>query len=60
MDLEKCSWLDAEILFEESVTAGHEAYAANDPNCNELGWTCIPLAVEHYASVLVIKSQDKL
>ena len=21
---------------------------ANGPKCNELGWVCIPLAVEHY------------
>ena len=43
------------IISEASVTAGSAAYAAeqrkhvaNDPKCNELGWVCIPLAVELY------------
>ena len=47
--------LNVEVLSEVSVTAGSAAYAAeqrkhiaNDPKCNELGWVCIPLAVEHY------------
>ena len=54
-DLTVTSPLNAEIISEASVTAGSAAYAAeqrkhvaNDPKCNELGWVCIPLAVELY------------
>ena len=55
LDVTVTSLLNAEISSEASVTAGSAAYAAeqrkniaNDPKCNELGWVCISLAVEHY------------
>ena len=55
LDLTVTSPLNAEIISEASVTAGSAAYAAeqrkhvaNDHKCNELGWVCIPLAVELY------------
>ena len=55
LDLTVTSPLNAEIISKASVTAGSAAYAAeqrkhvaNDPKCNELGWVCIPLAVELY------------
>ena len=51
LDLTVTSPLNAEILSEASVTAGSAAeqrkHIANDPKCNELGWVCIPLAIEH-------------
>lgn len=57
LDLTVTSPLIAEIISETSVTAGSVAYAAeqrkhiaNDPKCNELGWVCVPLAVELYGS----------
>ena len=33
-------------------------HAANDPKCNELGWACIPLVVEHYARVFVLEARQ--
>ena len=55
LDLTVTYPLYAEIISEASVTAGSAAYAAkqrkyiaNDPKCNELGWICVPLAVELY------------
>ena len=45
------------ILDESCSTAGVAAVAAesrkhvaNDPKCFELGWTCVPLAVETYGN----------
>ena len=47
--------INQSILNEACVTAGSSArvseqrkHAFNDVNCSELGWSCIPLAVETY------------
>ena len=29
---------------------GRRKHTANDPKCTELGWVCVPLAVESYCS----------
>ena len=49
--------LNPAILDESCSTAGVAAVAAesrkhvtNDPKCFELGWTCVPLAVETYGN----------
>ena len=49
------STLNAQIFQEACVTAGSAALAAqirkhrvNDERCRDLGWACIPLAVETY------------
>ena len=49
--------LTSAILDESCSTAGIDAVAAeshkhvaNDPKCAELGWTCVPLAVETYGN----------
>ena len=52
LDLTVTSLFNAEILSDASKTAGWSAaYAAEQrehgPKCKELGWVCIPLAVEH-------------
>ena len=39
------SCLTAEIA---AVVAESHKHVANDPKCVELGWTCVPLAVETY------------
>eukprot|EP00731_Ephydatia_muelleri_P024688 Em0016g959a len=33
-----------------AVAAESRKYVANDPKCTELGWTCVPLAVETYGN----------
>ena len=42
------------ILTAASLSEGEEAEArkhrANDPKCSEMGWVCIPLAVETYGN----------
>ena len=55
LNLTVTSLLNAEIISKASVTAGSAAYAAeqrkhiaNDPKSNDLGWVCIPFAVELY------------
>ena len=54
-DLTVASPLNQSILNEVCVTAGSSArvseqrkHASNDVKCSELGWSCIPLAVETY------------
>ena len=54
-DLTVASPLNHSILTEACVTAGSSAqvseqrkHASNDVKCSELGWSCIPLAVETY------------
>ena len=54
-DLTVASPLNQSILNEACVTAGSSAWvseqrkhASNDIKCSELGWSCIPLAVETY------------
>ena len=49
-DLTIASLLNQSILNEACVTAGSSAqvseHASNDGKCSELGWSCIPVAVE--------------
>eukprot|EP00731_Ephydatia_muelleri_P032786 Em0024g330a len=40
----------ADVLLEAAVAAESRKHVANDPNCFELGWTCVPLAVETYGN----------
>ena len=54
-DLTVASLLNQCILTEACVTAGSSGWvskqrkhASNDVKCSELGWSCIPLAVETY------------
>ena len=54
-DLTVASLLNPSILNEVCTTAGSSAlvseqrkHASNDVKCSELGWSCIPLAVETY------------
>ena len=54
-DLTVASLLKQSILTEACVTVGSSAqvseqrkHASNDIKCSELGWSCIPLAVETY------------
>ena len=54
-ELTVASPLNQSILNEACVTAGSSArvseqrkHASNDAKCSELGWSCIPLAVETY------------
>ena len=54
-DLTVASPLNQSILTEACVTAGSSAqvseqrkHASNDVKCSELGWSCIPFAVETY------------
>ena len=56
-DVTVTSPLNSSIVFEAGVTAGVAARAAekrkheeNDAKCTELGWTCVPLAVETYGA----------
>ena len=53
LDLTVTSTLNSSTLLEAGVTSGSAALAAevrkhnaNDAKCSELGWTCIPIAVE--------------
>ena len=57
LDLTVTSTLNSSTLMEAGVTSGSAALAANaevrkhnanDAKCSELGWTCIPIAVETY------------
>ena len=55
LDLSVTSTLNSSTLMEAGVTSGSAALAAevrkhnaNDAKCSELGWTCIPIAVETY------------
>ena len=55
LDLTATSTLNSSMLMEVGVTSGSAALAAevrkhnsNDAKCSELGWTCIPIAVETY------------
>ena len=55
LDLTVTSTLNSSTLLEAGVTSGSAALAAevrkhnaNDAKCSELGWTCIPIAVETY------------
>ncbi|KAL5517642.1 hypothetical protein EMCRGX_G003228 [Ephydatia muelleri] len=54
LDITVTSPLNPAILDESCSTAGVAAvaaeYVANDPKCFELGWTCVPLAVETYGN----------
>ena len=57
LDLTVVSLLNANILNEAGMTAGVAAQAAearkhtaNDQKCTELGWSCVPLAVESYGA----------
>lgn len=54
-DLTVTSAQNSNTLLEASVTAGSAALAAethkhatNDAKCSELGWSCIPIAVETF------------
>ena len=56
-DVTVTSLLNSSIVSEAGVTAGVAAKAAevrkhyeNDANCTELGWICVPLAVELYGA----------
>ena len=55
LDLTVTSTLNSSTLLKAGVTSGSAALAAevckhnaNDAKCSELGWTCIPIAVETY------------
>ena len=55
LDLTVTSTLNSSTLLEVSVTGGSAALAgkvrkhnSNDAKCLELGWSCIPIAVETY------------
>ena len=55
IDITVTSPLTPAMLRDASTSAGSAAYAAecrkheaNDTKCQELGWTCIPLAVETF------------
>ena len=57
LDITVTSPLNPAILDESCSTAGVAAvtaesrkHVANDPKCFELGWTCVPLAVETYGN----------
>ena len=56
-DVTVASPLTPAVLNEAGMTAGAAAAAseqckhiANDPKCQELGWVCVPLAVETYGN----------
>ena len=56
-DVTVTSPLTPAVLNEAGMTAGAAAAAskqrkhiANDPKCQELGWVCVPLAVETYGN----------
>ena len=56
-DITVTSPLSPAILAETSQRVGAAAeaaerrkHAANDPKCTELGWVCVPLAVETYCN----------
>ena len=56
-DVTVASPLTPAVLNEAGMTAGAAAAAseqckhiANDPKCQELGWVCVPLAVEMYGN----------
>ena len=55
LDLTVTSTLNSSTLMEAGVTSGSAVLAAevrkhnaNDAKCSELGWSCIPIAVETY------------
>ena len=55
LDLTVTSTLNSSTLMEAGVTSGFAAlvtevhkHNSNDAKCSELGWTCIPIAVETY------------
>ena len=57
LDITVTSPLIPSILIAASLSEGAAAeqaevrkYRANDPKCSELGWVCIPLAVETYGN----------
>ena len=54
LDITVTSPLNPAILDESCSTAAVAAesrkHVANDPKCFELGWTCVPLAVETYGN----------
>eukprot|EP00731_Ephydatia_muelleri_P023010 Em0015g593a len=57
LDVTVASLLTPAVLNEAGMTAGAAAAAseqrkhiANDPKCQELGWVCVPLAVETYGN----------
>ena len=57
LDITGTSPLNPAIIVESGSTAGVAAVAtesrkhvANDTKCYELGWTCVPLAVEAYGN----------
>ena len=57
LDITVTSPLNPAILDESCSTAGvaevaaeSRKHVANDPKCFELGWTCVPLAVETYGN----------
>ena len=54
-DLTVVSPLNSKTLIEAGATGGSAAgnaearkHTANDQKCRELGWVCVPLAVESY------------
>ena len=56
-DFTVSSPLSVASLNQACITSGFTAlsaetckHKANDPKCNELGWVCIPLAVETYVN----------
>ena len=53
-DVTVASPLTPAVLNEAGMTADaaseQRKYIANDPKCQELGWVCVPLAVETYGN----------
>ena len=53
-DVTVASPLTPAVLNEEGMTADaaskQRKHIANDPKCQELGWVCVPLAVETYGN----------
>ena len=54
-------WFFLQLLFRSSMyfndvsmtadaAAEVKKHTGNDPKCNELGWSCVPLAVESYGA----------
>ena len=65
VDLTITSPLNSTILSEAGVKAGSAAQAAecrkhqaNDTKCSELGWSCVPQAVETYGCWGVLKPES--
>ena len=42
--------LDITVTSHSLLSAETRKHAANDPKCRELGWMCIPMAVETYGN----------